>query len=319
VDGIILIDKEADCTSFDIVRRVKGLLKIKKVGHAGTLDPFATGLLILLLGQGTKISSFLMNENKVYLASIRLGIETDTLDSTGKIVRTRPVPLLNRAIIEDGLKFFLGEIDQKPPTYSALKYQGVRAYQLARKGIQFDLKKRRVKIFQLELLGIDLPRLSIKISCAGGTYIRSLASDIGKRLGTLGHLESLRRLASGSYNVEEAYRFLESRETDRLKLQERIIPLYKSLPELMSFDIDNQLACQIRNGYQPALEEVMSMSDAHYHLEGYVKLIKDNELIAIAKFIRLEEGKGKTGKLKLVRVFPVQDLSPKQEVRINKD
>ena len=312
VDGIILIDKEPGCTSFDIVRRVKGLLKIKKVGHAGTLDPFATGLLILLLGQGTKISSFLMNEKKVYLASIRLGIETDTLDSTGKIIRTRPVPLLNRAIIEEGLNFFQGEIDQKPPAYSALRYQGKRAYQLARKGIQFDLKKRRVKIFQIELLGVDLPRLSIRISCSGGTYIRSLAADIGKHLGTLGYLESLRRLSSGSYKVEEAYRFSESREMERFQLQERIIPLYKSLPELKSFDIDNRLAYQIRNGYQPALEEVMSMSDAPSHLKGYVKLIKDAELIAIAKLIRLEEGKGKTGKLILARVFPVQDLSPKQ-------
>lgn len=312
MDGIILIDKEQDCTSFDIVRRVKGLLKIKKVGHAGTLDPFATGLLILLLGQGTKISSFLMNENKVYLASIRLGIETDTLDSTGKIVQTGSVPLLDRDKIEDGLNFFQGEIDQKPPSYSALKYKGQRAYQLARKGIQVDLKKRRVTIFQLELVAIDLPRLLIRISCSGGTYIRSLASDIGKRLGPGGHLESLRRLASGSYKVEEAYRFVDNRERNRLKLQERIIPLYKSLPEVMSFDIDERLAYQIRNGYQPALEEVMSVSDAPSHQKGYVKLIKDDDLIAIAQRIELAEGNGKRGKLKLVRVFPVQDFLPKQ-------
>ena len=309
VDGIILIDKEQGCTSFDIVRRVRNLLKIKKVGHAGTLDPFATGLLILLLGQGTKISSFLMNENKVYLASIRLGIETDTLDSTGKIVGTRRVPLLDRGEIEDGLKFFQGEIDQKPPIYSALKHRGRRAYQLARQGIQFDLKKRRVKILQIELLSLYLPRFSVRISCSGGTYIRSLASDLARHLDTRGHLESLRRLSSGSFKVEEAYKFGQSRGTDRMKLQERIIPLHRSLPDMKTFDIDNRLANQIRNGYQPALAEVMGIPEGNSCPQGYFKLINNDELIAIAKLIRSDEGKGK---LKLVRVFSVRHFSSKQ-------
>lgn len=312
MNGIILIDKGQGCTSFDVVRRVRSLLKIKKVGHAGTLDPFATGLLILLLGQGTKISSFLMNANKIYLASIRLGIETDTLDSTGNIIGTKRVPLLDQRRIEDGLKFFLGEIDQKPPIYSALKHQGKRAYQLARQGIQFDLKKRRIKIFQLELLSLSLPRFSVRISCSGGTYIRSLASDLARHLGTRGHLESLRRLSSGSFKVEEAYKFGQSRETDRMKLQERIIPLHQSLPDMKSFDIDNRLAFQIRNGYQPVLAEVMGTPEANSWPQGYFKLKNDAELVAIAKLIRLEEGKEKKGKLKLVRVFPVQDFSPKQ-------
>lgn len=298
MDGIILIDKEQGCTSFDIVRRVRRLLAIKKAGHAGTLDPFATGLLILLLGQGTKLSSFLMNENKVYLASVRLGIETDTLDSTGKIVKAGPVPPLDQGTIQEAVGSFQGEIEQRPPAYSALKYQGRRAYQLAREGVRFELEKRRVNIFRIELLAVRLPRLTLRISCSGGTYIRSLAADLGEHLGTRGHLESLRRLSSGSYRVEEACLLS---ETERSQLRKRIIPLHESLPELESLAIDGRLADKIRNGYQPGAGEVTGRA-ARYPLKGQVKLMHGSELIAIAAPGRPEEGK-----LKLVRVFPARD------------
>jgi tRNA pseudouridine55 synthase len=309
VDGIILIDKEAGCTSFDIVRRIKSLLKIRKVGHAGTLDPFATGLLIILLGQGTKISSLLMNESKVYLAGIRLGMTTDTLDSTGKIERTKPIPPLSREMIEEGLNSFLGQIDQKPPLYSALRIRGKRAYKLARNGIQFDLAPRRIKIFRIELRSVDLPRLILEVSCSSGTYIRSLAADIGERLGTLGYLESLKRLSSGAFLLRNAYRLTGGGHGDRLRLKERIIPLYSSLPGLKAFSIDDRLVQKIRNGYQPTLREVIHHTDNPCPFHGQMKLVHGRELIATAEFVQPEKGEGEREKLKLTRVFSAQEPS----------
>ena len=151
IDGILLVDKEEGKTSYGVVRKVRAAFAksdVKKVGHAGTLDPFATGLLIILLGQGTKLSSFLMSERKVYLATIRLGIETDTMDPTGQVARTSPIPALSIEQIQEKANCLVGHREQVPPIYSAVKYKGTRAYKLARKGVKFDLKSKKIMLLQ---------------------------------------------------------------------------------------------------------------------------------------------------------------------------
>ncbi|MDY7037605.1 MAG: tRNA pseudouridine(55) synthase TruB, partial [Thermodesulfobacteriota bacterium] len=203
-DGILLIDKNEGETSFDIVKRIRQNSMVKKAGHAGTLDPFATGLLIVLLGQGTKLTPYFMESEKIYRAIMRLGIETDTQDPTGQVLHSRPVPDFTQGYIKEKAKNFIGEIEQTPPAFSALNYKGKRAYEFARKGIRIDLEKRRVKIHSIEIISINLPDITMEIRCSKGTYIRTLAADMGKRLGPGAHLKALTRLAIGSFRVEDA-------------------------------------------------------------------------------------------------------------------
>ena len=192
-EGIILVDKGEGETSFDVVKKIKKALGIKKVGHAGTLDPFATGLLIVLVGQGTKLAPYLMSGKKTYRGTLRLGVETDTQDPTGHTVSTRPVPEISLEEIRRHALGFTGEIEQVPPAFSAVRHQGKRAYEFARKGIAIDLKKRRVRIHSLEVLGVALPEITFQVVCSGGTYVRTLAADLGKQMGPGAHLRELRR------------------------------------------------------------------------------------------------------------------------------
>lgn len=203
-DGVLMVDKEEGETSFSVVRKVKRLLDVGKVGHAGTLDPFATGLLLVLVGQGTKLSPYLMAGEKTYLGTLTLGIETDTLDRTGRITAVKPVPELDPELVRERAKAFVGETEQTPPSFSALKVQGKRAYSLVRKGLPVTLEKRRVRIMELAILSLDPPDVTFRVVCSSGTYVRSLAADLGKELGVGAHLKALRRIAIGPYGVEDA-------------------------------------------------------------------------------------------------------------------
>ncbi len=209
--GVFLIDKPEGITSFGIVRRIKKLVGIKKVGHAGTLDPFATGLLVVCAGRpATKMIPSLMDGDKEYLATLRLGIRTTTMDPEGDIIEKKAVGFISAAEISQCLTGFVGEILQRPPAYSALKHKGKPLYYYARKGIEIEKEPRRVMIHSLERLG-DLgalddasPKLSLRIVCSKGTYIRSLADDIGVRLGCGASLTGLRRTRSGVFHVDQA-------------------------------------------------------------------------------------------------------------------
>jgi tRNA pseudouridine55 synthase len=298
----MLIDKDEGKTSFDVVRELRRLLKVKKVGHAGTLDPFATGLLIILLGQGTKLSSFLMVAEKIYLATMRLGIETDTQDLTGQVVQTRPVPDMDPAFIRRVASGFVGEIEQVPPPFSALKYRGKRAYEFAREGIKVNLQKRTLKIHSLEITSVDLPDVTIKVSCSSGTYMRSLGADLGKALGPGAHLTALRRLGCGPFEVKDAFNLKTAENLPRDRLfQEKIIPLRQALPHIRESQVDERIAQRIRNGYQPQWEEVFGGGDLPDFFEGYMKFVKRAELVAIAKG---HYSVGEDGELlRIVRVF----------------
>jgi len=203
--GVFLIDKPVGPTSFKMVQLVKRALQIKKVGHTGTLDPFASGLLIICSGRAaTKIIPQLMDGEKEYAAILKLGVETDSQDLTGTVISQHDVIGLSKARIDDCLSAFVGEQMQKPPSFSALKYQGKPLYYYARKGIKVEKEPRRVFIREIEALHWQDDLLRIRVICGKGTYIRTLAADIGTALGCGAHLVELRRLRNGRFNVEEA-------------------------------------------------------------------------------------------------------------------
>lgn len=301
-DGILLIDKNEGETSFDVVKQIRCILKIKKVGHAGTLDPFATGLLIVLLGQGTKLSPYLMAGEKVYRATMRLGIETDTQDLTGHVVQTRPVPEFESKTIQKKASEFVGEIEQVPPIFSAVKYKGKRAYEFARKGIKIGLEKRKVKVHSLEIISVDLPDVSMEVSCSSGTYIRSIAASLGRQLRPGAHLKTLRRLSIESFTVKDALNLkkIESRPTDHL-IHQKIIPLREALPHMKETEVDDRTAKRIRNGHQPEWEEIARGSDLQEVGEDYMKFVKGMELVAIVKAGKFFENE-KRG-FKIMRIF----------------
>jgi tRNA pseudouridine55 synthase len=301
-DGIVLVDKEAGVTSFEIVRRVRRLSGLRRVGHAGTLDPFSTGLLILLLGRGTKLSPFLMAGRKRYCAEIFLGIETDTCDPEGAVTDERPVPDLDEGLILRSLEGFLGEIEQTPPAYSAVRVQGTRAYKLARKGIEVRPARRKVTIHEVELVSVSLPKIVVNVACSPGTYLRSLASDLGEALGTGAHLSSLRRTASGSHRVEDALDSgLLNPEGGRALLRERLVPMAGALPDMPAASIGEALTAKIKNGYHPAREEIQPAPEGPQFDGGRMKLLCDGELIAVVDTGPGENGVGK--KTKIIRVF----------------
>ncbi len=204
MDRVIVLDKPQGLTSQQAVTRVKRALGVKKAGHAGTLDPMATGVLLVCVGEATKISRFLMDLGKEYLATVRLGSRTDTFDAEGKVVESIEgvEPTVND--VEQALEQFRGEIMQRPPMYSALKRNGTPLYKLARKGIEVERPERPVTISSLKLEHYEFPDITIRLACSKGTYVRTIADDLGRALGTVAHLSSLRRTAVGNHRVEDS-------------------------------------------------------------------------------------------------------------------
>ncbi len=210
--GILPVRKKPGMTSHDVVHRVRTMTGEAKVGHTGTLDPMASGLLLLCLGPATKLTQFLSGWDKRYLAEVTLGMISDTLDADGELTEGGPVPELTEADIVAVLEKFTGVISQKVPAYSAVKQGGRRLYKMARRGKSFEAPERTVEIKSLVLRAYDRPRLTVEVSCSKGTYIRALADDIGRELGCGGHLSSLERLAVGRFEVDSALTIDEIRE-----------------------------------------------------------------------------------------------------------
>ncbi len=204
MDGILNINKPSGKTSFSIVAQIRRLTGERRVGHAGTLDPEACGVLPVCLGQGTRVIEFLLNLSKVYRSEISLGVTTDTYDATGKIIQQADPSRISREQFETALGSFCGSISQTPPMYSALKYHGQRLYELARAGVTVSRESRQVKIYQLKLIDFKLPVVTIEVECGRGTYIRSLAHDLGKLLSCGAHLKSLIRSRYGPFDIADA-------------------------------------------------------------------------------------------------------------------
>ena len=203
-EGLLIIDKPAGITSHDVVNRVRRISGIRRVGHAGTLDPLATGVLLVCVGRATRLSEYLIGQSKTYTATVRLGEETNTYDAEGEVTAVAPTDHLTPHMVEQALTPFRGEINQTPPIYSAIKKNGQPLYKLARAGQTVDIPSRQVTIYELELLACDLPDVDLRVRCSSGTYIRSLAHDLGAVLGCGGHITALRRTAISEYGIEDA-------------------------------------------------------------------------------------------------------------------
>lgn len=203
-EGILTIDKPGGMTSHDVVNRIRRLTGIRRIGHAGTLDPLATGVLLLCVGRTTRLVEYLVGHDKVYEVTVRLGQATNTYDAEGEVVAERPFTHLTTAQIEQALVPFRGPILQKPPIYSAIKKDGQPLYKLARAGVEVDVPARKVTIHALDILDVALPEVRLRVACSSGTYIRSLAHDLGEALGCGGHATALRRTAVGDFVVTQA-------------------------------------------------------------------------------------------------------------------
>ncbi len=249
MNGIIVADKPSDCTSHDVVNKMRRIAATSKVGHLGTLDPMATGVLPLLLNRATRLAQFFTQNDKTYEGTIRFGFATTTYDAEGEPVGAESLPVLSAADVEQALAPFRGTFQQTPPQVSAKKIGGRPAYELARKNIEVELKPVEVTVHSLEVLSIDGSEVRVRVRCSAGTYLRSIAHDAGARLGCGAHLSQLRRTQSGSFRLEQA------RTLDELaalaesgRLETALIPAADLLPEVPSEIVDPLTEAQIRQG-----------------------------------------------------------------------
>ena len=230
LEGILLIDKPSDHTSHDVVARVRRKLAMKRIGHAGTLDPMATGLLIMLVGKATSASQFLISLDKEYTGTIRLGVSTNSQDAEGEVVETRPVPPLTEAQVDAAIATFLGDQYQTPPMFSAIKIDGVPLYKSARKGEEIEREPRFIRVMSWELTRFAPPELDFRLRCSKGTYVRTLAHDLGNKLGCGGHLSALRRTATHTFRVEQAVTIEQFEAMSRTEIAERLISVRDAVP-----------------------------------------------------------------------------------------
>jgi len=255
VDGILILDKPIGASSNQALQRVRKLFNARKAGHCGSLDPLATGVLPICLGEATKFSSYLLGANKSYRALCRLGQTTTTGDAEGEVLETAAVSV-DASQIEEVLPRFIGEIDQVPPMYSALKHEGKRLYQLAREGKQVERQPRRIEIFRLELLSFDGVNMEIDVSCSKGTYIRTLAEDIGKQLGCGAYLAALHRSRVGSFDESEALTMEHLQNLRQLRdgdsLEQVLLPVSAALAGFPEVVLDESDSLDIRCGKRVA-------------------------------------------------------------------
>jgi len=246
--GILLLDKPSGITSNAALGRAKRVLGMRKVGHTGTLDPLASGLLVLCFGEATKVAGFLLDADKRYRAEAILGISTDSEDAEGRVIARARVPELDEADIEAVLERFRGPIEQIPPMHSALKHQGTRLYELARRGETIERKPRRVIIHELVLGQWQSPTLSLTVCCSKGTYIRSLVRDIGAALGCGAHLSALRRTQSAPFSVSDAVDLETLEHGSRERARARLLPADRALIHLAGIDLDAVQAGRLCQG-----------------------------------------------------------------------
>jgi len=281
ISGILAVDKIDGITSHDLVSRARRTLGMKKIGHAGTLDPFATGVMILLVGEGTKLSNYLMEGDKRYRATIVLGEKRDSGDLTGNVVEKRPCPAIDESTLLQSLETLKGSSKQLPPMYSAIKKEGVPLYKYARKGIEVERSERDIFIHEIRLLHFSSDELTIEVSCSKGTYIRTLAEDIATALGTCGYLKRLRRLENGSFSLDHTITTEElgSRETVLSKL----ISLDNSLAHMPSIEVKKEAVEKILNG-RHLVAEWLNRYDKKEGRDNKVKIVSpDGALLSIGE------------------------------------
>lgn len=230
LEGVLLVDKPGEHTSHDVVARLRGILHMRRIGHAGTLDPMATGLLVILVGKATRLSQYLTSLDKEYEGSVELGRITDSQDADGEVMETRPVPPFDESAVREALRGFLGDQYQTPPMYSAIKVGGVPLYKKARKGEEIEREPRFIRVMGWDLLKLELPRFAFRLRCSKGTYVRTLAHDLGQKLGCGAHLAALRRTAAGPFRIEDALTLEAIEKLPRPELERRLIPAHAAAP-----------------------------------------------------------------------------------------
>lgn len=288
VTGILLLDKPLGLTSNDALQRIKRLYRAAKAGHTGSLDPLATGLLPCCLGDSTKFSAFLLDADKRYRVRVKLGITTTTGDAEGDIVETRPLDGVDEARVREVLRGFLGTIDQLPPMFSAVKHQGQRLYKLAREGVEVERQPRQIQIHVLELLSFDLPEIELDVHCSKGTYVRTLAEDIGRELGCGAYVSQLRRTGVGPYSesvapfvtMEQVAAFAEDETPERIDAL--LLPLDSALGHWSSVRLSADAAFYLRQGQAVLVPQAPT--------EGLVRLYDPSNLF-IGVGVIMEDGK----------------------------
>jgi tRNA pseudouridine55 synthase len=265
VSGILVVDKPQGWSSNDAVQKAKRLFNARKVGHTGALDPLATGVLPLCFGEATKFSQYLLTSDKKYWTRLKLGIATDSGDADGNVVDTRPVQDVTAERVEAALRFFRGEIDQVPSMFSAVKHQGQPLYKLARQGIEIERAARRVKIFSNELVALEGDELTLSIHCSKGTYVRTIAQELGEHLGCGAHVTALRRLAAGPYGEADLVTFetLES-ALEEGSLDPFLLPVASAVGDWPEVTLNDDTAYYLRQG-QPVIVP-------HAPTSGWVRL-----------------------------------------------
>lgn len=248
INGLLIFDKEKGITSHDLVYKVRRKLGIKKVGHTGTLDPMATGVLVISIGKATKTSEYIISSDKEYEARIKLGVLTDTYDITGEILKEEKVSFTEDDI-KKALEHFTGKMTQKPPIYSALKVKGKKLYEYAREGKDVEIKERNIEIFKNELLEFNgSDEFLIRVKVSKGTYIRSLANDIGEFLGTYGSLTELRRTKTGDFKIENSIKISSFQDMSLDEIKEKILPMDLALSSFKKIYIDKSFLYRFLNG-----------------------------------------------------------------------
>ncbi|MBZ4331104.1 MULTISPECIES: tRNA pseudouridine(55) synthase TruB [unclassified Corallococcus] len=286
MDGVLVIDKPLGPTSFDVVRQVRGLLKVKKAGHTGTLDPMATGVLPVCLGEATKVAGIITEGDKAYDAVVRLGVETDTQDAQGKPTAEAPVPPLTAPLLEAVLARFRGTFDQVPPMYSAVKVAGKRLYELARAGEEVERASRTVTVHELVLRDFSADRLTLSVRCTKGFYVRTLAYDLGRALGCGAHLEALRRTMSGPFTLARALPLADLASLSREAVAGRLVSLADALTDLPAVRVNADEARRVLHGVPVEVAPV----------PGRVRVLgPDDALLAMAEVVG--------GRLRYQRVF----------------
>ena len=282
VSGVLLIDKPQGMTSQQVVSKVKYLLKSdvhdsKKAGHTGTLDPMATGLLPICLGEATKFSHYQLDAIKSYQAIIKLGEQTDTGDAEGQIIATIPVPNVTQAMLQSVTEQFLGEIMQVPPMYSALKKDGKKLYELAREGIEVERAARPLTIYKLSLTPLSAQQLQLTVTCSKGTYVRVLAEDIAKALGTLGHLTALRRIRTGDFEIANAITLADFAALDFAARFDKLLAVDACVRSLPSLLLDDSQSKRIRQGQRLNVKTTMLTQQLILNANQTFRLFDDHQ------------------------------------------
>ena len=263
MNGVIIVDKEKGKTSFDEIRDIRKKYNTKKVGHAGTLDPMATGVLIILVGEATKLSDYLMNHDKEYIATLKLGKKTDTGDSEGKIIEEKEIPNLCKENVQNVLNTFIGKSKQIPPMYSAIKVNGKKLYEFAREGKEIERQERKIEIYSLEIIKLieenkKIAEIEFKVNCSKGTYIRTLCEDIAEKLGTCGYMKELRRTRVGRFTLND---------------KDKFITLEEIMEDKESYTLDDENLKKIINGVKIST----NLKD------GFVKLYHNQKFIGLGE------------------------------------